>query len=65
MDIRLSETIQNNSEVYAYLTSAKEATLDQLKDYLVNEKGIKTGSLEGFLGLIREMQDGEWEHERI
>ena len=33
MDIRLLETIQNYPEVYEYLTSTKEVTLDQLKDY--------------------------------
>ncbi|MBE5824239.1 MAG: hypothetical protein E7308_09230 [Butyrivibrio sp.] len=52
MDIRLLETIQNYPEVYEYLTSTKEVTLDQLKDYLVNEKGIKTGSLSRRLKLI-------------
>ena len=54
MDIRLLETIQNYPEVYEYLTSAKEVTLDQLKDYLVNEKGIKTGSLSRRLKLIED-----------
>lgn len=54
MDIRLLETIQNYPEVYEYLTSTKEVTLDQLKDYLVNEKGIKTGSLSRRLKLIED-----------
>ena len=54
MNIRLLETIQNYPEVYEYLTSAKEVTLDQLKDYLVNEKGIKTGSLSRRLKLIED-----------
>ena len=54
MDIRLLETIQNYLEVYEYLTSTKDVTLDQLKDYLVNEKGIKTGSLSRRLKLIED-----------
>ena len=54
MDIRLLETIQNYPEVYEYLTSTKEVTLDQLKDYLVKEKGIKTGSLSRRLKLIED-----------
>ena len=54
MDIRLLETIQNYPEVYEYLTSDKDVTMDQLKDYLANEKGIKTGSLARRLKLIED-----------
>ena len=54
MDIRLLETIQNYTEVYEYLTSEKDVTMDQLKDYLANEKCIKTGSLARRLKLIEE-----------
>lgn len=54
MNIRLLETIQNYPEIYEYLTSAKEVTMDQLKDYLVNEKGIKTGNLSRRLKLIED-----------
>ena len=54
MDIRLLETIQNYPEVYEYLTSEKDVTMDQLKDYLANDKGIKTGSLARRLKLIED-----------
>ena len=42
MDIRLLETIQNYPEVYEYITTTEVVTMDQLRDYQVNEKGIKT-----------------------
>lgn len=45
MDIRLLETIQNYPEVYEYITTTEVVTMDQLKDYLANKKGIKTGRL--------------------
>lgn len=54
MDIRLLETIQNYPEVYEYITTTEVVTMDQLKDYLANEKGIKTGSLARRLKLIED-----------
>ena len=42
MNIRLLETIQNYPEVYEYITTTEVVTMDQLRDYQVNEKGIKT-----------------------
>jgi len=54
MDIRLLETIQNYPEVYEFLTRGKDVTMDQLRDYLVNEKDIKTGNLARRLKLIED-----------
>ena len=54
MDIRLLETIQNYPEVYEYIITTEVVTMDQLKDYLANEKGIKTGSLARRLKLIED-----------